>query len=36
LSVTIFEQTPLNQLVSESAAQSDSSDSGNQLLLFNL
>ena len=36
LSVTVFEQTPLNQLVSESAAQSDSSDSGNQLLLFNL
>ena len=36
LSVTVFEKTPLNQLVSESSAQFDSADSCNQLLLFNL
>jgi len=36
LSVTVFEKAPLNQLVSESSAQSDSADSCNQLLLFNL
>jgi hypothetical protein len=36
LSVTMFEKTPLNQLVTESAAQFDSAHSANQLLLFNL
>jgi len=36
LSVTVFEKTPLNQLVSESSSQFDSADSCNQLLLFNL
>jgi len=36
LSVTVFEKTPLNQLVSESSPQFDSADSCNQLLLFNL
>lgn len=36
LSVTVFEKTPLNQLVIESSSQLDSADSCNQLLLFNL
>ena len=36
LSVTVFEKTPLNQLVSESPSQFDPADSCNQLLLFNL
>jgi hypothetical protein len=36
LSVTVFEKTPLNQLLTDSSAQSDFDDSCNQLLLFNL
>ena len=36
LSVTVFEKTPLNQLVTDFPAQFDSADSCNQLLLFNL
>lgn len=36
LSVTVFEKTPLNQLVTDSSVQFDSADSCNQLLLFNL
>jgi hypothetical protein len=36
LSVTVFEKTPLNQLLTDSSAQTDLSDSCNQLLLFNL
>ena len=36
LSVTMFEKTPLNQLVTESTAQFDFDHSANQLLLFNL
>jgi len=36
LSVTVFEKTPLNQLVTDSATQIDFENSCNQLLLFNL
>jgi hypothetical protein len=36
LSVTVFEKTTLNQLVTDSPVQLDSADSCNQLLLFNL
>jgi hypothetical protein len=36
LSVTVFEKTPLNQLVTDSEALSESVESCNQLLLFNL
>jgi len=36
LSVTVFEKTPLNQLVTDSSLQSDFDDTCNQLLLFNL
>jgi len=36
LSIMAFEKTPLNQLLTESAAQNDLADSCNQLLLFNL
>lgn len=36
LSVTVFEKTLLNQLLTDSSAQSDFDDSCNQLLLFNL
>jgi len=36
LSVTVFEKTPLNQLVTDSETLSESVDSCNQLLLFNL
>jgi len=36
LSVTVFEKTPLNQLVTDSATQIDLENSCNQLLLFNL
>lgn len=36
LSVTVFEKTALNQLVSESPSQFEPADSCNQLLLFNL
>jgi hypothetical protein len=36
LSVTVFEKTPLNQLLADSSPQDELSDSHNQLLLFNL
>jgi hypothetical protein len=36
LSVTVFEKTPLNQLLTDSSAQSEFNNSCNQLLLFNL
>jgi len=36
LSVTVFEKTPLNQLVTDSESLSESFDPCNQLLLFKL